>query len=92
MLTPRAAPPTQVRFDGDSVAYGARTPEARLPVEVWPRSDDCPVPTVNDTASAELTSHAIDTVFYTTLLFEEKVPPPALFLVICFFSLWRCNV
>jgi hypothetical protein len=42
-------------------------------VEVWPRSTDCPVPTVNDTTANELLSHNIDTVFYNAEDFANSV-------------------
>eukprot|EP00043_Microstomoeca_roanoka_P008288 m.79844 g.79844 ORF g.79844 m.79844 type:complete len:620 (-) comp14183_c1_seq2:174-2033(-) len=62
----------RVGFDGTFVAYGARTPEARFPIEVWPRSSDCPIPTVNDDHYSHLQSHGIDTVFYAAGDFQAN--------------------
>lgn len=57
---------------GPGLGYGGRTPDLRYPIEVWPRSSDCPVPGVNDTTASELTSHGIDTVFYAKGDFESN--------------------
>lgn len=55
-----------------SIGNGGRTPDARFPIEVWPHSEDCPVPTVNANNWASLASHSIDTVYYAAGNFQKK--------------------
>lgn len=77
----------------DTVAYGLRTPEVRFPIEVWPSSDDCPVPTINNHTYAELQSHNIDTVFYDAANFQNKVRPGVNSRIVlsCGVLFWSCT-
>jgi hypothetical protein len=55
-----------------TIANGGRVPDSRFPIEVWPRSADCPIPSINDTNWNELKSHGIDTVYYSGADFQQS--------------------
>ena len=47
-----------------SVAAG-RVAKTHFPIESWPKSDECPYPTINDSNYEFVQSHGFDTYFFT---------------------------
>ncbi|KAA0150435.1 hypothetical protein FNF29_05238 [Cafeteria roenbergensis] len=65
-LPPGAVVTVKVAFaDGTAAIAGARRLVEFFPVETWPKSSECPYPTVNDTNYAIHRSHGVDTFFTT---------------------------
>jgi hypothetical protein len=65
-LAPGSALTARVQFDDGTVAVaGIRRQKEFFPMETWPKSSECPYPTVNDTNYRIHRDHGVDTFFTT---------------------------